>query len=89
MLMQVGFMLYLAIAAIYGTAAVAAYFIGVRILALSFLPGFGFSAAASTLVGQNLGAGKPEGAERSGWEANRLSMLFMSVGGLATRAFRW
>jgi putative MATE family efflux protein len=82
LMMQVGFMLYLAIAARYGTAAVAAYFIGVRILALSFLPGFGFSAAASTLVGQNLGAGKPGGAERSGWEANRLAMVFMSIGGV-------
>jgi Na+-driven multidrug efflux pump len=54
----------------------------VRILALSFLPGFGFSAAASTLVGQNLGAGQPAEAERSGWEANRLTILFLSVGGL-------
>jgi putative MATE family efflux protein len=80
-LMQVGFMLYLAIAALYGTSAVAAYFIGVRILALSFLPGFGFSAAASTIVGQNLGAGLPAEAERSGWEANRLSILFLSLGG--------
>lgn len=82
LLMQVGFMLYLAVAALYGTTAVAAYFIGVRILALSFLPGFGFSAAASTLVGQSLGAGQPEEAERSGWEANRLTILFLSVGGL-------
>jgi putative MATE family efflux protein len=81
LLMQVGFMLYLAIAARYGTAAVAAYFIGVRITALSFLPGFGFSAAASTLVGQNLGAQRPDGAERSGWEANRLAMLLMSAAG--------
>lgn len=80
-LMQVGFILYLAIAARYGTAAVAAYFIGVRILALSFLPGFGFSAAASTLVGQNLGAQRPDGAERSGWEANRLAMVMMSIAG--------
>jgi putative MATE family efflux protein len=82
LLMQVGFMLYLAIAARYGTSAVAAYFIGVRILALSFLPGFGFSAAASTIVGQNLGAGLAAEAERSGWEANRLSILFLSLGGL-------
>ena len=79
LLMQIGFLLYLAIAASYGTSAVAAYFIGVRILALSFLPGFGFSAAASTIVGQQLGAGKPENAERSGWEANRLAMMLMSI----------
>ena len=49
LLMQIGFLIYLSIAARYGTAAVAAYFIGVRILALSFLPGFGFA-----LVGRRL-----------------------------------
>ena len=82
LLMQVGFLFYLGIAARYGTEAVAAYFIGVRILALSFLPGFGFSAAASTIVGQQLGAGQPENAERSGWEANRLAIALMSVAGV-------
>ena len=82
LLMQIGFLLYLGIAARYGTNAVAAYFIGVRILALSFLPGFGFSAAASTIVGQQLGAGQAENAERSGWEANRLAMVLMSIAGI-------
>lgn len=82
LLMQIGFLIYIAIAAGYGTEAVAAYFIGVRILALSFFPGFGFSAAASTLVGQQLGARRPEEAERSGWETNRLGVWFMSAGGL-------
>lgn len=82
LLMQIGFLLYLKIAAGYGTSAVAAYFIGVRILALSFLPGFGFSAAASTIVGQQLGAGQPDNAERSGWEANRLAVVLMSIAGI-------
>jgi len=82
-LMQIGFFLYILIASAYGTSAVAAYFIGVRILALSFLPGFGFSAAAGTLVGQNLGAGSPEQAERSGWESNRLAVYLMSAAGVA------
>jgi len=82
LLMQIGFLMYLSIAARYGTSAVAAYFIGVKILALSFLPGFGFSAAASTIVGQQLGARQPQSAERSGWEANRLAMILMSIAGL-------
>lgn len=82
LLMQIGFLLYLGIAAHYGTSAVAAYFIGVRILALSFLPGFGFGAAASTIVGQQLGARLPDNARRSGWEANRLAMVLMSGAGL-------
>ena len=57
LVIQFGFVAYVAFIASYGDKEVAAYFIGVRILALSFLPGFGFSAAAATLVGQGLGAG--------------------------------
>jgi putative MATE family efflux protein len=87
LLMQIGFLLYLGIAARYGTNAVAAYFIGVRILALSFLPGFGFGAAASTIVGQQLGARQPQGAERSGWEANRLAIVLMSIAGVVIFLF--
>jgi putative MATE family efflux protein len=85
--MQFGFFLYYRFAARYGTSAVAAYFIGVRILAMSFLPGFGFAAAAGTLVGQNLGARRPELAERSGWAANRLAIYMMSGLGLLIVAF--
>jgi putative MATE family efflux protein len=81
-LMQVGFFLYLTFAARYGTSAVAAYVIGVRILALSFLPGFGFAAAAGALVGQSLGANDLELAERSGWESNRLAIYLMSACGV-------
>lgn len=80
--MQFGFFLYYRFAAQYGTSAVAAYFIGVRILAMSFLPGFGFAAAAGAMVGQNLGARRPELAERSGWESNRLALYMMSGLGL-------
>lgn len=82
LLMQIGFFLYIVFAAHHGTAAVAAYFIGVRILALSFLPGFGFAAAAGTMIGQNLGAGQPHEAERSGWAALVLSATMMSVAGV-------
>lgn len=81
-LMQAGFLLYLVFAARYGTEAVAAYFIGVRILALSFLPGFGFAAAASTLVGQNLGAGSPQRAAGAGWMSTWMSVWFMTAAGI-------
>ena len=81
-LMQIGFLLYLVFAARYGTDAVAAYFIGVRILALSFLPGFGFAAAASTLVGQNLGAGEPDRAASAGWMSTWMSVWLMSAAGI-------
>ncbi len=82
LLMQLGFFFYFVFAAEYETSAVAAYVIGVRILGLSFLPGFGFAAAASTLVGQNLGAGQPEQAARSGWGATTMSIVMMSLAGL-------
>jgi len=81
-MMQLGFFVYLIFAARYGTSALAGYFIGVRILALSFLPGFGFAAAAGALVGQHLGAHDPTLAERSGWVANRLAIYLMSACGL-------
>jgi putative MATE family efflux protein len=50
-----------------GTAAVAALFIGVRAEGLGYMPGIAYGRAASTLVGQSLGAGRPDRAERSGW----------------------
>ncbi|UCD85365.1 MAG: MATE family efflux transporter [Deltaproteobacteria bacterium] len=79
LLLQVGFLIYLRIMAIFGAKPVAAYVIGVRILTLAFIPGMGFAAAASTLVGQNLGAGFPEKAKESAREACRLAILFMSL----------
>lgn len=80
--MQMGFLTYLVFASTYGTAAIASYFIGVRILALAFLPGIGFATAAAALVGQNLGAGAPERAERAGYAASRLAIRLMSAAGL-------
>jgi putative MATE family efflux protein len=85
--MQMGFLVYLVFASRYGTAAVASYFIGVRILALSFLPGIGFATAASALVGQNLGAGNPRGAVEAGWNATRLAVWMMSGAGLLLFVF--
>src|SRR5262245_1991113 len=82
LLMQIGFFVYIVFAAHYGTAPVAAYFIGARILSLSFLPGFGFGAAAATMVGQSLGARCPDDAERSARAAVRLSFAMMTAAGI-------
>jgi putative MATE family efflux protein len=82
LLIQIGFFVYLLFVARYGTKAVAAYFIGARIMSLSFLPGFGFAAAAGALVGQSLGAGNPRRAESAGWLANRMSVYLMSTTGV-------
>ena len=74
---QIGFVGFLWLVAQYGTAPYAAYGIGVQILSVSFVVGFGFSIAGATLVGQYLGAGDPEGARRQGWRATRLAIFSM------------
>ena len=63
------------IVALFGTEAIAALGIGNRLESVSFLTCLGFSAAASTLVGQNLGAGKPERSARAAWETAVISVL--------------
>ncbi len=65
---------YFAILGAYGTVAVAAYTVGVRVLSFSWIPGTGYAAAAATLVGQALGAGSPKRAERVGWSAAGLAV---------------
>jgi putative MATE family efflux protein len=78
LIFQVGFVAFMYIVSFYGTAPYAAYGIGVQLLSLSFVVGFGFAIAASTHVGQHLGAGDPEGAARSGWRAMRFSIVSMT-----------
>ena len=76
-LVQLVFLIFFGIVARYGTNAYAAYGIGISLVSFSIVVGFGFSIAAATLVGQQLGAGRPDLAVAAGWRSLRLALAAM------------
>ncbi len=60
---------------------------GLRIEAVIYLPAFALNMTASVLVGQNLGAGRADRAERAGWKISQVGMVFISL--MAVVIFIW
>ncbi|HET7079080.1 MAG TPA: MATE family efflux transporter [Chloroflexia bacterium] len=86
-MLSFGLTLYGLIVISLGTAVYATQRASMNIVQMAFLPGFGFAMAATTLVGQAMGAGRTHQAEAGTWMATRYCMILMSSVGLVFGLF--
>ena len=78
LIMRAGSIAFVRIVSALGTASLAAHEIAITVESMSFMPGFGLSIAATTLVGQSLGAKRPDLAERSIRTCMKYALIIMS-----------
>jgi len=87
--LQIGLLAYARVIVAYGTIVLSGYQVGMQVLSLSFIPNGGFSMAAATLVGQNLGANRKDEAKKAGWLCAFWAVLAMFIlGGVYLLASR-
>ncbi len=87
-LIQLSFILFMGLFSVYGTAAYAAFGMGITILSICIVVGLGFGTASATLAGQRLGAGDGKGAIEAAWSTMRLALVGMVAMAIITALLR-
>lgn len=87
LIFSLGNTLYIAVIARCGAIAMAAHQIGIRVESLIFMPGFAFSIAAASLVGQFVGAGEHSSAKKVGYEVAKIALVYMTMLGVIVALF--
>jgi len=72
---------------VLGTPVVTAYAVGRRVMLLALMPAWEFSTAASTLVGQRIGAGDDDAASEYGWQTLRIALAMQLLVGAVIVVF--
>lgn len=80
--LSLGLAFYVRIVSALGTSAYAAHAIAINAEGISYMPGFAFAVSATTMVGQALGAGRPDVAERAGWQSWKMRATVMGLMGV-------